>query len=110
MGWVTEFKVDDHDLFHSEKVDTPYGWSGTRNPALDVLLDTLQLITDREEAIPLWREYQYEVIREQPYTFMFYPQRLAGLNTRLRDVELDVRGEWVNIHEWWIPAEERGRR
>jgi len=110
MGWVTEFKVDDHDLFHSSKVDTPYGWSGTRNPALDVLLDTLQLITDREEALPLWREYQYEVIREQPYTFLFYPQRLAGLNTRLRDVELDVRGEWVNIHEWWIPAEARGRR
>jgi peptide/nickel transport system substrate-binding protein len=110
MGWVTEFKVDDHDLFHSSKVDTPYGWSGTRNPRLDVLLDTLQLITDRSEALPLWHEYQYEILAEQPYTFLFYPQRLAGLNVRLRDVELDVRGEWVNIHEWWIPAEERGRR
>jgi len=110
MGWVTEFKVDDRDLFHSSKVDTPYGWSGTRNPRLDVLLDTLQLITDRNEALPLWREYQYEILAEQPYTFLFYNQRLAGLNVRLRDVELDVRGEWVNIHEWWIPAEERGRR
>ncbi len=110
IGWVTEFKVDDRDLFHSEQVDTPYGWSGTRNPALDILLDTLQLIPGREDALPLWREYQYEILREQPYTFLFYPQRLAGLNERLRNVQLDVRGEWVNIHEWYIPEDLRGRR
>jgi peptide/nickel transport system substrate-binding protein len=110
IGWVTEFKVDDHDLFHSSKFDTPYAWSGTRNPALDVLLDTLQLIVDRDEALPLWRSFQYEILREQPYTFLYYPRRLAGLNRRLRNVELDVRGEWVNIEGWWIPVEERGRR
>jgi peptide/nickel transport system substrate-binding protein len=110
IGWVTEFKVDDRDLFHSSRLDTPFAWAGTRNPDLDVLLDTLQRVVDREEALPLWRAYQYEIVKEQPYTFLYYPQRLAGLNRRLQDVELDARGEWVNIGEWWIPAAERGRR
>jgi peptide/nickel transport system substrate-binding protein len=92
MGWVTEFKVDDHDLFHSTKVDspTPGPARGTppgrspRHPAAR---------RGPEEALPLWHEYQYEIwSKEQPYTFLYYPQRLAGLNRRLQDVELDARG------------------
>ena len=109
MGWVTEFKVDDHDLFHSEKRDTPFGWAGTQDERLDVLLDTLQLIVDRDEALPLWHEYQELLVEIQPYTYFYFPQRLGGVNTRLRDVRLDVRGEWVNLRDWWIPADERIR-
>lgn len=107
IGWVTEFKLDDHDLHHSTTVDQPYGWSGTSDPRLDVLLDTLQLLVDREEAIPLWEELQYRLVAVQPYTYLYFPQRRAGLNRRLQDVVLDARGEWAGIRDWWIPADRR---
>ncbi len=107
IGWVTEFRLDDHDLFHSEEVDQPFGWSGTQNPELDRLIDTLQLVLEREDAVPLWREYQYRLVQEQPYTFLYHVDRLAGLNRRLRGVELDARGEWISIKDWWIPADLR---
>jgi peptide/nickel transport system substrate-binding protein len=110
MGWVTEFKLDDTNLFHSRSFETPYAWSGTQNPRLDMLLDTLQLIVDRDEALPFWREYQYEIMKEQPYTFFFFPKRLGGVNKRVQGVRQDVRGEWVTAQEWWIPADQRGRR
>jgi len=109
MAWVTDFKVDDRDLFHSERLDAPFQWTGTRNPRLDRLLDTLQLVLDREEALPLWEEYQRAVMEEQPFTIFFFPMRLAGINRRLRDVQTDVRGDWVNVKDWWIPEEERRR-
>lgn len=109
LGWVTEFRVDDTDLFHSRRIDEAYAWSGTRNPRLDQLLEELPLIVDRAEALPKWREYQYELLREQPYTFIYYQDRLAGYNTRLRDLQMDARGEWLNIHEWWIDPARRGR-
>lgn len=107
LAWVTEFRVDDNDLFHSDAADAEYGFSGTRVPEIDQLLDTLPLVTDREEARPLWERYQRLIVEHQPYTFFYYPDRLNGVNRRLRDVEMDVRGEWVNIGEWWIPPEER---
>ncbi len=107
MSWVPEFKVDDTDLFHSERADQPYGWAGTHDPELDRLLDTLQLVVDRDEARPLWRAYQRELIREQPYTFFYFQDRLDGVSTRLRDVVMDARGEWVNLKDWWIPPDER---
>jgi len=107
MGWVTEFKVDDADLFHSDRLDAPYQWAGTENPRIDRLLDTLQLVVDRDKALPLWREYQRLIMEEQPYTYFFFPERLDAVNKRVRDVQMDVRGEWINIKDWWIPAEER---
>jgi peptide/nickel transport system substrate-binding protein len=107
FGWVTEFKLDDADLFHSARIGQPYAFSGTKNPEMDRYLDTLQLVVKREDAIPLWRAYEKLVLEEQPYTWFWFPERLDGLAKRLRDVEMDARGEWINIRKWWIPPEER---
>jgi peptide/nickel transport system substrate-binding protein len=107
MGWVTEFKLDDKDLFHSERIDQPYAWSGTRNPELDRLLDTLSVILDREEAVPVWAEYQRVLAEEQPYTFFYFPERLDGVNRRLENVVMDQRGEWVSIRDWYIDPASR---
>jgi peptide/nickel transport system substrate-binding protein len=110
LGWVTELKVDDTDLFASDRSEGPYAFAGTNNAELDHLLDTLQTIVDREEALPVWYEYQRVLNEEHPYTFLFYPERLAGVNERLNDVEMDVRGDWLSIAEWWIDPAERGQR
>lgn len=107
MGWVTEFKLDDSDLFHSERIDQPYAWSGTRNSELDELLDQLSLAVDREEALALWRRYQAVLIQEQPYTFFYFPDRLDGVNRRVQGVEMDARGEWVNIKDWYLDPASR---
>jgi peptide/nickel transport system substrate-binding protein len=107
LGWANEFKLDDRDLFHSERIDQPSAWAGTRNPELDRLMDSLPRLMDREEARPVWSRYQEALIQEQPFTFLYFRQRLEGVNRRLRDVEMDVRGEWISIKDWWIAPEER---
>jgi peptide/nickel transport system substrate-binding protein len=107
MGWVTEFKLDDTDLFHSGRIDEPYAWAGTRNATLDRLLDTLAVTVDRDAALPLWAEYQRELALEQPYTFFYFPERLDGVNRRLRNVVMDQRGEWVSIRDWYIDPASR---
>ena len=107
MGWVIDFKFEDTDLFHSEKIDGPYAWSGTRRPDMDAYLDRLPLILDREEAKPVWREYEALVADEQPYTFFWFPDRLDGVNKRLEDVVMDARGEWINVKHWWIQGDQR---
>ena len=107
MGWVTDFKINDHDLFHSEAIDEPFGWSGTDDPEIDRLIDTLQVVVERPDALPLWREYQNRLVAVQPYTYLYHVRRLAGLNRRLQGVTLDVRGELASIHDWWIPADLR---
>src|SRR5690606_27939112 len=107
MAWVTEFKLDDTNLCHSERIDQPYAWSGTRNPEMDRLIEALSVTVDRERAMPLWAEYQREIAEEQPYTFFYFPDRLDGVNRRVRGVVMDARGEWVSIRDWHVDPASR---
>ena len=44
---------------------------------------------------------------EQPYTYLFFRDRLAGVNERLSGVEMDARGEWVTAKEWYVDPDAR---
>lgn len=102
FSWIAEFRLDDRDLFDSERIDGAWALSGTANPKLDRLLDTLQTIVDRDAAKPVWDEYQRELAEEHPYTFLYFVWRLAGVRKGLHGVHVDARGEWVSARDWWI--------
>ena len=107
LGWVIDFKLDDTGIFHSDMLDAPLAFSGTMRSDMDAYMDRLPLILDRAEAKEVWREYQELLVDEQPYTFFFFPDRLDGVNRRLQGVEMDARGEWISVKDWWIPADQR---
>ncbi|MDP2955189.1 MAG: ABC transporter substrate-binding protein [Longimicrobiales bacterium] len=102
LAWVGEFRVDDTGLFHSGYVDGANAYSGTRNPALDELLDTLGLIADRDAARPLWARYEEVLAQEQPYTFLYFLDRLMGAQEVVEGLAVDARGEWVSVRDWWV--------
>ena len=109
MGWVAEFKIDDENLFSCEKMDEPYQWVSYCNPQTTALLDTLPLIVDREQAKPLWAEYQRLIAHDQPYTFLYYQRRIEGVSNRLRNVHPDARGDLVGVSKWYILPGQRNR-
>ncbi len=102
LQWVAEFKPDDSDLFSSSSADATYGFSGTANVRMDALLRQLKEVIEREEAEPLWREYQTLLRQEHPYTFLYFPDRLAAVNRRVRNATMDARGEWLNARGWEV--------
>ena len=110
MVWATDFKLDETDLFHSDRIDGPTALAGIRSPTLDRYLDTLRLVTDRAQARRLWLEYQTLLEEEHPYTFVYFPPATAGVNERLRNVVMDARGEWVKVKDWWIEPSARRTR
>ncbi len=110
MGWADGFRKDDSNLFHSRNLNNPFQLAGYANPRVDALLDTLGLIVDRNQARPLWKEYQSLLAQEAPKTVLYYPNRVAAVRTRLQGVEMDARGDFISVTRWWIdPAQRRGR-
>jgi peptide/nickel transport system substrate-binding protein len=108
-GWVNWEQKDDAGVLHSRNIDGPYQYVGFSNPRADQLIDTLNLIVERDVARPLWEEYQRLIANEAPYTVLYYPERLNGVRTRLRGAVFDVRGEFTSAQQWWIhPSERRG--
>ncbi|HEX8395606.1 MAG TPA: ABC transporter substrate-binding protein [Longimicrobium sp.] len=110
MGWVSEFKIDDENLFSCRRLDEPYQWPQYCNPRTTALLDTLPRIVDREQARPLWREYQRLIAQDQPYTFLYFQERLEGVSNRMRNVHPDARGDLVGISKWYLLPNGRARQ
>lgn len=110
IGWVTEYRIDNTDLFHCDKQDEPFQWVGYCNPEVDRLLDLLPTIVDRDAALPYWQEYQRLIARDQPYTFIYFQERLRGTSTRIQNVNPDARGDWYGADRWWILPTQRGTR
>ena len=107
-GWVDFFRKDDKDILHCSNLENPFQYVGYCNPRVDQLIDTLGVMIDREQAMPLWKEYQHLMVQESPYTVLYYPRRITGVNKRLRGAVMDIRGEFITAREWWIdPAQRR---
>lgn len=102
VGWVTEFRIDDSDLFSCRKLKDPFQWVGYCDPQTQRYLDTLPKIADRTAAKPLWAEYQKKISHDQPFTFLYFVRRLEGVHERLRNVHPDARGDWVGAARWYL--------
>jgi hypothetical protein len=70
-------------------------------------LDTLGLITEREAARPLWARYEEVLAQEQPYTFIYFLDRLMGAREDVQGLAVDARGEWVSVRDWWVPRPDK---
>ncbi|HEU4882092.1 MAG TPA: ABC transporter substrate-binding protein [Longimicrobium sp.] len=110
IAWVTEFRIDDTDLFHCDKLRDPYQWVSYCNPETDRLLDTLPTLVDRNVSGPVWKQYQRQIAEQQPYTILYFTRRLEGVHERLRNVNPDARGDWVNIRQWYLLPNMRANR
>jgi len=102
LSWTHEFRVDESDLFASDRVDDMFAFAGLRDPVVDSLLERLPMVVDREEGRVLWDRYQRRIIELQPFTYFYYSQRLVGVSNRMEGVDVDFRGEWVNVQHWRI--------
>jgi peptide/nickel transport system substrate-binding protein len=110
IGWVTDFRIDDTNLFHCDKRNQPFQWVGYCDPEVDHLLELLPTIVDRNAALPYWHQYQELIARDQPYTFIYFQERLRATSARIRNIEPDARGDWLDADRWYIVPGQRGTR
>jgi peptide/nickel transport system substrate-binding protein len=101
-GWVNSFRKDDAPILHSRNRNGPFQETGFSHPRIDALIDTLNVMTDRAAARPLWEEYHRILIEEAPYTVLHYPNRLLAHRDRVRGVELGPQGDFVSVQRWWV--------
>jgi peptide/nickel transport system substrate-binding protein len=106
-NWETGPRADDSWFLHSRYRNENLSIAGYANPRADTLMERLALELDRQAAGPLWRAYQRMMVRESPLTVLYYPRGLHAVSERLRGIEMDARGPFLNAQEWWITAPAR---
>ncbi|MFQ5746833.1 MAG: ABC transporter substrate-binding protein [Gemmatimonadota bacterium] len=116
-NWVLDnFRVDPRVLFHGSQAALPSSAnrSSYSNPRADSLMDLGVRTMDPAEASRIWLEFSEIIQNDQPLTFLFWQDELAGVSRKLAGVRMDARGELVNVPQWrWrrpdAPPEEASR-
>jgi peptide/nickel transport system substrate-binding protein len=75
--------------------------SAVNIPELDRLIDQASRATDNAQALPIWRDMTNVLQRDQPITFVYWLNELAATRG-VNGVEMDPRGELLNIGKWSV--------
>ena len=102
-NWVLDnFRVDPRSLFHGSQVAiaNSANRSSYSNPIADSLMDMGSRTTDDDVAKEIWAEFSRVLQADQPVTFLFWQDELAGVSHDLAGVVMDARGELVTLPRW----------
>lgn len=102
-NWVLDsFRVDPRPLFHSRQVEVEgsANRSSYANPVADSLMELGVRARDTARAARVWAEFARVLQRDQPLTFLFWDDELAGVDRSLEGVRMDARGELVTLPRW----------
>ncbi|HKK09125.1 MAG TPA: hypothetical protein VKA44_09585, partial [Gemmatimonadota bacterium] len=64
------------------------------------LMDAGVRQTDPDEAAATWAALERVLQRDQPFTFLFWNDELAGVSRDLEGVHMDARGELFTLPRW----------
>jgi peptide/nickel transport system substrate-binding protein len=102
LVFETDLQLNLTDAFHSNALSGPYQSSSYSNPALDRALDRAVAARTVAQAKPQWNTVQRILRDDQPWSFLWYAPELLVANERVRGLQTDIRGIFVNVQSWWL--------
>jgi peptide/nickel transport system substrate-binding protein len=102
MAFAIDTSLDLSYSVHSDSYTNGSNFGGYANLEVDGLLGELRRTTDPAAAKPIFDRLQEILHQEQPFTFLWEPDRLDGASRRLADARPNALSAFFNIREWWL--------
>jgi peptide/nickel transport system substrate-binding protein len=99
-AWGIDTSLDLKYAFHSESIDQGYNYGGYVNTEVDRLIERANRQKDWTALKQdLWR-IQEKLHQDQPYTFLWEPQRLSAVRTRVLRAKPNPLTAYFHLHKW----------
>ncbi len=105
-GWNTSLFIDPTPIFHSSATNW-FNYTGYANPRVDALIEAGREELNRNKAANIWKELQVRVYYDQPYTFLFWIDRIVAVDSRFRNVTPIPLSSLYNLEKWYEAAPEK---
>ncbi len=99
-GWSIDTTFDLRPWFHSAEIDDGWNFIAYDNPQLDRLLVAARETAELARTRDLLIEAQRLLHAEQPYTFLWEPQRLSAVAADLEGVEITPLAALGSLRHW----------
>ena len=99
-----------YQLWHSSQIYDGFNLSSYKNQRIDELLEKGRTEFDKEKRKEYYTDFQKEIFGDPPGIFLFWTEYLVGIHERFKNVNVDWRGTFANITEWYVPENEQKYR
>jgi peptide/nickel transport system substrate-binding protein len=108
MGWSIPPDPDSYDVWHSSKTHLgELNFINFKNSEVDQLLEDGRRTLDQERRREIYGRFQEILAEEQPYTFLYVPDALPVVTSRVRGIEAAPAGIRHNFIRWYVPEKEQ---
>ncbi len=105
IGWGSPFDPDDH-TYKVFGTDKGANYSSYSNKNVDKILKEARETEDDSKRLALYKEFQEELTKDMPYTFIAYIDAIYAANSNIKGISKDTVlghhgvGIFFNIDEW----------
>jgi len=108
LAWLTSQDPDMYDIWHSSKTKPgELNFIGYNNPEVDRLLEEGRSTFDILKRKKAYYRIQDILAEEQPYTFLYVPDALPVVSSRIHGIEPAPAGIGHNLIKWYVPKMEQ---
>ena len=105
LGWGLGNDPDQYDLWHSTKTGPDeLNHISYKNPRVDELLEAGRRTFEEARRKAIYGELQEIMAEEQPVVFLYVPETLPVVSSRVRGIEPAPAGISYNFIKWYVPA------
>lgn len=87
-------------MFDSRQRGGALDYAGFHSARLDSLFAATRAAPRPAAVASAWHEVQRELLREAPAAWLYHARGVQGISRRLRNVEMDLRGELATVSRW----------
>jgi len=104
LGWGTTSDPDQYPIWHSSQSGAEQLNSiSYANPEVDALLEKGRATCHQSERVAVYHRIQEILADDQPYVFLYYPDSLWGVASRVRGIKPAPAGIDYNFIDWFVP-------
>ena len=108
MGWSLSLDPDMYDIWHSSKTKPgEFNFVGYANEEVDSLLLEGRREFDRKKRKEIYHRIHELIDQDQPYLFLYNPDSLPILSSRIKGIEVAPAGISYNFIKWYVSASQQ---
>ncbi len=105
LGWGLGLDPDQYDIWHSSKTGPDeLNHISYKNPTVDDLLEAGRRTFDEAKRKAIYGRFQEIMAEEQPVIFLYVPEALPVVSSRVRGIEPAPAGISYNFTKWYVPV------
>lgn len=106
LGWGLGLDPDQYEIWHSSKTGPDQlNHVSYSNPEVDRLLEQGRRTFNQERRKAIYGELQRVLAEDQPVVFLYVPEALTAVSSRIQGIEPAPAGIDWNFIRWYVPKD-----